>query len=530
MSKFYITTSIPYVNAPPHIGHALEFLQADAIARYRRLQGDDVFFLTGTDEHGAKIARAAEAAGKSPAAFVESHAKLFSELLAKLSVLPDGAIRTSDAKRHWPGAEELWRRIAKQGNIYKGTYRGLYCVGHEAFVTEKDLVDGVCEDHGHAPEQVEEENYFFRLSEFGEEVRRRIESGTLEILPQKRKNEALAFLAEGAQDISFSRPAKDIPWGIPVPGDAEHRMYVWCDALSNYLTGLGFGSGSYATFEKYWPADMHVIGKDILRFHAVIWPAMLLAAGLPLPRRILVHGHIHSGGKKMSKSLGNVIDPFELVDTYGTEAVRYALLGHVSVFEDTDLTRERIHEIYTAHLANGIGNLVARTAAMAEKYFGGRMQRPPDVALAVVPLKADIDILGLPRRDFKIGSTTVSWFVENKTAPQYRAAWQDYRLGDALLEVMQLFRTLDRYIQDYEPYKLIERDKDQAQAVLWNILSALNVSVPLLLPFLPATASALAEVLGVTSDNKIEEQSEYIVSKPQALFPRVEEPAEKFEL
>ncbi|TSC78399.1 MAG: methionyl-tRNA synthetase [Parcubacteria group bacterium Gr01-1014_29] len=521
MPKFYITTSIPYVNAPPHMGHALEFVQADAIARWRRLQGDDVFFLTGTDEHGAKISRAAADAGKNPREFANANAKQFGDLIVKLSVSPNASIRTSDQKHHWPGAEDLWRRIAKNGDIYKGTYKGLYCVGHEAFVTEKDLKGGICEDHGKKPERIEEINYFFRLSEYGDEIKKRIETGDLEVLPEKRKNEVLAFLAEGTQDISFSRPAKDIPWGIPVPGDSSQTMYVWCDALSNYTSALGFGGSSDELFKKYWPADMHVVGKDIVRFHAVIWPAMLLSAGLPLPKRLFVHGFIHSGGKKMSKTLGNVIDPFSVLKKYGTEAVRYVLLS-ASVFEDNDLTPERIHKLYTAHLANGIGNLVSRIAAMAEKYFEGKIARPSDVVLAAVPFKTDIDMVGAKDRDLEIEGPAVSWFIEHKTTVRYRAAWEEYRIHDALHEVMELERMLDRYIQDYEPYKLIATDRKHAEAVLWNVLLALGAMARFLLPLLPGTAHSIAGMLGVDMDAVGANTSEYVITKTSALFPRIE--------
>jgi methionyl-tRNA synthetase len=522
MSKFYITTSIPYVNAPPHIGHALEFLQADVLARKQRIDGNDVFFLTGTDEHGAKICRAAEEAGKEPQAFVDTQVQQFDRLLQVLSISHDGTIRTSDKQNHWPGAQEMWHRINANGDIYKDMYKGLYCVGHEAFVTEKDLKDGVCEDHGKKPEKIEEENYFFRLSEYGEEIRNQIERGDLAIVPKKRANEVLSFLAEGAQDISFSRPAKDIPWGIPVPGDNSQTMYVWCDALSNYISALGFGTKSDEMFKTYWPADIHVIGKDIARFHAVIWPAMLLSAGLPLPKRIFVHGHIHSGGKKMSKSIGNVIDPFALVDRYGSEAVRYILLGNVSTFEDSDLTLERIGDMYTAHLANGLGNLVSRTTAMVQQYFEGYLSKPAEVLLFSVPFKTDIDILGVRDRDLEIGSETVSGFIQNRILPRYQTAWEEYHIDKALQEVMRLFHMLDGYIQDYEPFKLIKTDKERTQAILWNIVSALHSGANLLAPFLPETAESIAGMLGINLSDAVEEKTEYILTKKTSLFPRVE--------
>lgn len=525
MSKFYITTSIPYVNGPPHIGHAFEFVQADTIARWRKLQGDDVFFLTGTDEHGAKIVRAAEAAGKDTQTFVNEQSQRFCDLVQQLAVMPDETIRTSDKKHHWPGAVEMWKRMAKRGDIYKGVYKGLYCVGHEAFVTEKDLKDGVCEDHGKAPEYIEEENYFFNLSEYAEEVKRQIEEGYVEIVPHTRANEVLAFLNAGVEDISFSRPAKDIPWGIPVPEDPSNTMYVWCDALTNYISALGFGTSSDERMNMYWPCDIHLVGKDIARFHAVIWPAMLLSAGLPLPKKIFVHGHIHTGGRKMSKTLGNIIDPFSLIETYGAEAVRYVLLGHVPLFSDADLTEDRIHELYTAHLANGVGNLVSRVSAMCLQYFDGSITRPADVLLASVPFKSDIDVLDARDRDLKVGSVTAEWFIRENTIPRYQVAWERYQLDSALQEVMQLFRLLDRYVQDYEPFKLIKTDREQVQAILWSLVSSLHHASLLITPFLPGTALAIAGVLGVPPNETyeaIQKRTTYTITKKEPLFPRVE--------
>ncbi|OGZ47239.1 MAG: methionine--tRNA ligase [Candidatus Ryanbacteria bacterium RIFCSPHIGHO2_02_FULL_45_13b] len=525
MSKFYITTSIPYVNGPPHIGHALEFVQADAIARWHRLCGEDVFFLTGTDEHGAKIARAAEVAGTDAKTFVDEQSQRFRDLIKQLAVTPDDMIRTSDKKRHWPGAEEMWRRMAKRGDIYKGVYKGLYCIGHEAFVTEKDLQDGICEDHGKAPEYIEEENYFFHLSEYAGEVKRQIEAGYLEVVPHARMNEILMFLGDDVEDISFSRPAKDIPWGIPVPDDSSNNMYVWCDALTNYISALGFGTSSDDRMRMYWPCDIHLVGKDIARFHAILWPAMLLSAGLPLPKKIFVHGHIHSGGRKMSKTLGNVIDPFSLIEIYGAEAVRYVLLGHVPLFSDADLTVDRIHELYTAHLVNGVGNLVSRVSAMSLQYFEGTITRPTDALLASVPLKSDIDVIDARDRDLKVGSITLEWFIRENTIPRYLAAWEEYRLDGALQEVMQLLRMLDGYIQDYEPYKLIKIDPEQTQAILWGLVSSIHRASRLLAPFLPGTALAIAGALGVSpdeTDGATRKRVEYKITKKEFLFPRIE--------
>ena len=519
--KFYITTSIPYVNAPPHIGHALEFVQADAIARFRRLKGDNVFFLTGTDEHGAKIARAAHVAGKTPRRFVDEHTARFQKLLELLLVSHDDFIRTSDTKRHWPGAEELWTRLENAGDIYKATYKGLYCIGHEAFVTEKDLKDGICEDHGKPPEVIEEENYFFRLSKYSHGIEARIESGELSIIPEKRKNEMLSFVREGLSDISFSRPSKDIPWGIPVPRDASATMYVWCDALSNYITALGFGSPDDSRFRLFWPADLHVIGKDISRFHTLIWPGMLLAAGLPLPKKIFVHGFILSGGRKMSKTIGNVIDPFDLISTYGAEALRYFLLREIPVFDDGDITRQRFEEAYTAHLANGVGNLVSRTAAMVKKYFSGHIVQPSDETLFSVPFKSNIDTLHIPGRDLDVSRVSIATFA-NSVRLRWEQALEEYNFNDALGSIWDLIGVLDKYIQEYEPYKLIATDKEKTQAVLWQLSCALGHIAWFLVPLLPGTATRIQNILGIKENEMVENKHEYSFSeKGDMLFPRI---------
>lgn len=523
--KFYITTAIAYVNAPPHIGHALEFLLTDVIARYRRQEGDDVFFLTGTDEHGAKIARAAEAVSKTPRDLVDENAARFQELDTALHISADDFIRTSDQKRHWPGAQALWRALTDAGDIYKGMYNGLYCIGCEAFITEKDLVNGMCEIHGKPPEVITEENYFFRLSKHQNDIRAKIESGELAIVPAKRKNEVLAFLEEGLQDVSFSRPSRDIPWGVPVPQDASATMYVWCDALSNYITALGYGTSDTSRFETYWPADIHVIGKDIVRFHALIWIGMLLSAKLSLPKSILVHGFITSGGKKMSKSLGNVIDPHELIATYGAEAVRCILLREVPTLDDGDLTPERIAESYNAHLANGLGNVVSRSTAMVESYFGGNIARPSDERLVKVPLKRYVDIVPAQEKRLGIEGVSVPYIAEETIFPEYRAAMDAYRLHDALEHVWRFISLLDTYVQDYEPFKLIKTDEERTHAMLWQLLVGIEMVAYMLLPFMPETAAKIALALGIDAPLAHPERTAYAVKKGEALFPRIEKKA-----
>ena len=524
MSKFYITTSIPYVNAAPHIGFAMELCEADAIARYHRLKGEDVFFLTGTDDNALKTGRAAEAAGRSFKEFSDENALHFKNLEGVLAISNNDFIRTSDQTRHWPGAQELWRRLVETGDIYKSSYKGLYCVGHEAFVTEKELVNGLCPDHGKAPEVIEEENYFFKLSKYQTEIKKRIESGELQILPDKRRNEVLAFMQDGLQDISFSRPSKDIPWGIPVPGDASQSMYVWCDALSNYITALGFGEADNQRFLRYWPADVHLIGKDIVRFHAIIWIGMLLAVGLPLPKTILVHGFIVSGGKKMSKTLGNVVDPADISEKYGAEALRYFLLREIPIFEDGDFTMERFEAAYNGSLANGLGNLVSRSITMAQSYFDGKLEKPADAALMAVPIKTSIDIIKDPGHKLEIGNGSVSYFAQSVIVPAYEEAMHNARLNEAMDIIWKLVGVLDKYVQDYEPFKLIKTDKEKTQAVLWQLLSGIHTLGHLLLPFMPRTAEKMLESLGHKLGEG-EEGTAFVVKKGEALFPRLENKA-----
>ncbi len=451
MKKFYITTSIAYVNGAPHVGHALEFVQADATARWRRAQGDDVFFLTGTDEHGAKVVRAAEAVGKSPREYVDLNAEKFRTLKETLNLSWDDFIRTSDEVRHWPNAIAIWEKLVIAGDIYKKTYKGLYCVGHEAFVTEKDLVDGKCRDHNAAPEVIEEENWFFRLSKYADEVKRYIESGELKIFPAGRAKEICNFIAQGMEDVSFSRPSRDLSWGIPVPGDDTQTMYVWCDALTNYL------------FPKdRWPADVHMIGKDILRFHALYWPAMLLSAQMPLPKALFVHGHITSEGQKMSKTLGNVVDPVALVAKYGADAVRYYLLREIPATEDGDFGVAKFEERYTADLANGLGNFAARTTALAKKY-GVTTTEIPDAEVAehIATAKTAIDA--------KMG---------------------EYKYHEALAALWGLIAFANQYMNEKKPWDAGVALPDKNVAI-GNSLFILVTIADLLAPFLPEAAEKI---------------------------------------
>ncbi len=334
--SYYITTAIDYVNGEPHIGHALEKVQADALARYQKLLGKDVFFATGTDEHGAKIAREAERQKMPIQEFVDKNANSFRAMDDALNISYNLFIRTSDKDKHWGSVISVWNDLYKNGDIYKKEYQGLYCVGHEAFVTSKDLnKDGICELHNAKPEIIEEENYFFRLSKYTDKIKKVIESDELKIYPKERKNEVLSIVNEGLEDVSFSRPSKDLSWGIPVPNDETQTMYVWVDALTNYLSAIDYNDNS-DLYKKYWPPSLQVIGKDILRFHGIIWIGMLMSLNLDLPKCILAHGFISVDGVKMSKSIGNVINPMELLKKYDTDSVRYFLLSEIPTTKDGD--------------------------------------------------------------------------------------------------------------------------------------------------------------------------------------------------
>ncbi|TSC54636.1 MAG: methionyl-tRNA synthetase [Parcubacteria group bacterium LiPW_30] len=510
---FYLTTSIAYTNAKPHVGHAYEAVLADIIARDKRATGQEVFFLTGTDEHGSKILRKAKEEGMSAQAFVNQISEFFKVLYGKLLISNDDFIRTSDKEKHWPGAQKLWEKLVASGDLYKKNYKGFYCVGCEGFITEKELVNGLCVLHGKAPEVVEEENYFFRLSKYAKILEEKILSNELTVLPEVRKNEIISFIQEGLEDISFSRPEASVPWGVPVPNDKTHMMYVWCDALSNYITGVGYGRNE-EQFNSLWPADMHIIGKDILRFHAVFWPAMLLSAELPLPKSVLVHGFILSDGKKMSKSLGNVIDPEEYINEYGAEAFRFFVAKEIPPFEDGDFTKQKFIDSYNGNLANGLGNLLSRTVAMAEKYFDGNITpHSPESVPFVKKLKS-------PTGDQEIEGYGVSYTIEQEIIPKYRECMDEYRIHHALDNVFVLVKELDGYIANYEPFKLIKTDKDKTEDVLWNVLLGLRTVGELIRPVMPETSALIEDI--ITGDIKSAEPSSFSV-KPleKPLFARI---------
>jgi methionyl-tRNA synthetase len=518
-NSFYITTAIHYANAGPHLGHAYEGLLADIVARYKREKGMPTFFLTGTDEHGDKILRSAKKVDMGPQAFVDMNAQKFKDLYEAMSLSNDEFIRTSDQKKHWPGAIALWNTIKETGDIYKGVYKGLYCVGCEAFKTEKDLVDGKCPDHKIAPEEIEEENYFFKLSKYADEIIKLIESDTIRILPEARKNEMLALVKEGIEDISFSRPERDIPWGIPVPGEPGQNMYVWCDALFNYISALGYGTEHDENFKKFWPADVHIVGKDILRFHAIFWPAMLLSAKLPLPKNIWVHGMITSDGQKMSKSIGNVVDPMEYIRDYGPDAFRYFLAREIPPFEDGDFSEEKFVTAYNANLANGLGNLVSRTIKMTQTYFGGTIKKKEEY----------VDVPLLIRRDLFKGTEylqgySIPYTIEWAILPEYQEKMEAFEVQQAADVIWKFIGLLDGYITKHEPFKLIKEDREKTENILWNILYGLYFVGVMVVPFMPDTAKKIWTAIGV--DNMDEKYGTPLSFQTQqideALFARIE--------
>lgn len=464
--KFYITTAIDYVNAEPHIGHALEKVQADALARFHGLLGHEVFFLTGTDEHGTKVYRASQEAGLPPQEFCDKITEKFVELTKALDTNNDDFIRTTDKQRHWPGAQKLWELCKK--DIVKRKYRGLYCVGCEAFLLERDLDRGLCPIHKKKPESLEEENYFFLLSRYTDRIREILESDEYRVVPESRKNEVLALVREGLQDVSVSRPRRTLPWGIPVPNDPDHVFYVWFDALPNYITAIGFGRDE-KTYRRWWPADVHVIGKDILRFHAVLWPGMLLSAGLPLPKTLFVHGYMTVNGEKMSKSLGNVIDPRVYTDGYGSDALRYFLLAGMPSQEDGDFTHERFVDVYNTALADDLGNLVMRTATLLVKYLGGRHPQT-------------------------LGDTLQT--SAESLAEDYIKHFEAFEIDKACAAVWTLVRATNRYLNESEPWRVAKENPERLEQILYNVTESLRFLSVLLEPIIPKTAAKIREQFG----------------------------------
>lgn len=450
----YITTAIPYVNGEPHIGHAVDYCLADTLARYYRLRGYDVRFQAGTDEHGNKISQKAKELNIPVAEYVTANANKFKDFISELNISYTDFVRTTD-KSHEKRVQEIWQKL--KNHIYMAKYEGWYCTGCERFVTDKEQADnhGICPDHQKPYEKLSEENYYFRISDFKNEIVEAIENGKMQVLPAYRKNEILKLI-EDSPDVSISRPRSQLTWGVPVPGDDNQVMYVWLDALSNYVTVLGYPDEDISA---WWPASVQVVGKDILRFHAIIWPAMLLGLGLPLPKVILSHGMILSNGEKMSKSIGNVVNPIEVIARHGLDAFRYYFLRHVDTFSDSDFTWDKFEEAYNNELANDLGNIVQRLATLAAKNH-----------FVMSETKSDM--------------------------PQdYTDLMDNFELSKAMDYIWNRLQNLNRRINDEKPWELAKNgEKDKLSECLKSLISDLLSANLMLSPFLPNVTAKIKQI------------------------------------
>lgn len=474
----YVTTTLPYVNADPHIGFAVEILQADVIARLWRLEGEEVFFSTGTDEHGQKIWEAAQKKGEEVQTYVDHYVQEVQKLKEALSLTNDAFIRTTDA-HHIKAAQEMWRRCEAKGDIYKKSYEGLYCVGCEAFKTEREIIEGHCELHPSlTPELLKEENYFFRLSKYSERLEKYL-SNPSSIVPEWRREEALNFVRAGLEDFSISRQVDRLQWGVPVPGDDSQVMYVWFDALTDYISTLGWPEDAEGNFAKFWEqgSTLQMAGKDQVRFQSVMWQAMLMSADIKNTDQVFYHGFINSGGQRMSKSLGNVISPFELTAKYGTEATRYLLLRHVHPVEDSDITWERLDEWYTANLVNGLGNLVARVMKLAEEHL------PQPIVLDEADVLQELAVT---------------------------SALDSFKFNEAMDTIWEHIGKGDEFMTTHEPYKKIKNENtaEEARADIEKLVRHVAKIAAHLMVAMPATSE---RIFMAVRENK----------KPENLFPRL---------
>lgn len=481
--NLYITTAIPYVNGTPHIGNALDYLLADIWTRYQAQHGRNVRFQVGTDEHGNKIAAKATEQNLTPQAYTDKMYVNFENLMKKVGASYTDFIRTTDP-HHIGAVQYIWQKL--QPYIYKGSYEGWYCMGHEAFFTDKEVkeTDGVCVDHQTPYERVSEENYYLKASAFTDKVREAIETDRMQITPEFRKKEFLEMIKDGLKDVSISRPRKNLTWGVPVPGDPDQVMYVWLDALANYITVLGYPDR--IEWQDYWPADVQVLGKDILRFHLGIWPAMLLGLELPLPKRMLVHGFVNVGGAKMSKTVGNVVDPNEIIDQYGVDAFRYFFSSHVPTQDDGDFTWEKFEKAYNNELGNDLGNLVSRVASMVTRYQSG--------------------VIG----DAPLGDHDMKPYYDAMSALQF---------DKAMDEIWETVRALNKFIEMVKPWEIAKKRETDPDAeahlaeVLGHAVGTLLQVGEQLVPFLPDTATAIKEIFGTGVIVPLEKEG--------GLFPKI---------
>ena len=500
-NSYSVYTAIAYVNAPPHIGHAFEFLAADVLARHHRSLGETVLFSTGTDEHGTKVQRSAEKAGKDPKTFTDEIAETFKRLTKVLGLSEDVFIRTTEP-HHIKVAQEVWRRADAAGDIYKKKYEGLYCVGCEAFLQPNEIgPDSKCCVHGVKPELIEEENYFFKLSKYGLWLLKHLEANKDFVRPQGRYNEIKSLIESGLEDVSISRPKEKLSWGVPVPGDDDHVMYVWFDALTNYLSASGFLADE-KKFDQFWPASVQVLGQDILRFHAALWPAMLKSAGLDIPKQFYSHGFITNEGHKMSKSVGNVVDPFELVDKYGADAVRYYLLAEIPFGDGGDFSEKRLVERYNSELGNNIGNLVARVLHMTHSFIEG-----------VVPAGTEV----LP----KFEAEAMSFF------DAYDKAMSKLSFHEALAAVIKLANLGNQVVDNHKPWELAKDKTKEAElkSTLYTLQHVVLLVAAHLLPFMPESAAKILsafdqEGILLHDVRKLRLKDGQLLGEKQIIFPR----------